>query len=238
MKVFDGTNVNYIVLGEGSSYVVFLHGWGGSIESFKYVAENLKLGKKCLIVDFPPFGKSTEPKTVWGVEEYARALKEVLDKEKIQKFDIISHSFGGRVAIYFSSVYTDMVGKLVLIDSAGLKPKKKFIKRLKVAFYKLAKSFGFYFNFGSTDYNALSPHMKKCFVKIVNRSLKPEAKTLKLPTLIIYGENDKDTPVYMGKRLSKLIKGSKFIVLKNAGHFSYLDNFYEFKPLVENFIGG
>ena len=58
MKVFDGTNVNYIILGSGDSYVVFLHGWGGSTESFKYVAENLKLNKKCLIVDFPPFGKS------------------------------------------------------------------------------------------------------------------------------------------------------------------------------------
>ncbi len=238
MKVFDGTNVNYIILGSGDSYVVFLHGWGGSTESFKYVAENLKLNKKCLIVDFPPFGKSTEPKTVWGIEEYARALKEVLDKEKIEKFDIISHSFGGRVAIYFLSVYTDMVEKLVLIDSAGLRPKKSFAKHVKVAFYKFAKYFGFYFNFGSSDYNALSSHMKKCFVKIVNRNLKNEAKAIKIPTLLIYGEKDKDTPVYMGKRFNKLIKNSKLVILKNAGHFSYLDNFYEVKPLIENFIGG
>ncbi len=238
MKVFDGTNVNYIILGSGDSYVVFLHGWGGSTESFKYVAENLKLNKKCLIVDFPPFGKSTEPKTVWGIEEYARALKEVLDKEKIEKFDIISHSFGGRVAIYFLSVYTDMVEKLVLIDSAGLRPKKSFAKHVKVAFYKFAKYFGFYFNFGSSDYNALSSQMKKCFVKIVNRNLKNEAKAIKIPTLLIYGEKDKDTPVYMGKRFNKLIKNSKLVILKNAGHFSYLDNFYEVKPLIENFIGG
>ncbi len=238
MKVFDGTNVNYITFGSGEEWVVFLHGWGGSIESFKYIAENLKVNKKFLLIDFPPFGKSTEPKTVWGVEEYAKALKEVLDKEKIEKFDIISHSFGGRVAIYFTSVYTNMVNKLVLIDSAGLKSRKGFVKWCKVTFYKLAKYFGFYFNFGSKDYNALSPHMKKCFVKIVNKNLKKNAKLIKVPTLIVFGENDKDTPVYMAKKLKKLIKNSELVILKNAGHFSYLDNYYEFKPLLENFIGG
>ncbi len=238
MKVFDGTNVNYIIIGEGKEWVIFLHGWGGSIESFKYVAENLKLGKKCLLIDFPPFGKSTEPKTIWGVKEYADALKEILDREKIEKFDIISHSFGGRVAIYFSSVYTNMVNKLVLIDSAGLKPKKSLKKRIKICFYKLAKRFGFYFNFGSQDYLALSPHMKKCFVKIVNEDLKSYAKTIKAETLIIFGEKDKDTPLYLAKKLNKLIASSKLIVLKNAGHYAYLDNFYEFKPIVENFIGG
>ena len=237
MKVFDGTNVNYIVLGSGTECVVFLHGWGGSIDSFKFVAENLKLNKRCLILDFPPFGKSTEPKTIWGVKEYARALKEVLDREKIEKFDIISHSFGGRVAIYFSSVYTDMVNKLVLIDSAGIKI-KSLKKESKIFLYKIFKHFGIQLNFGSSDYNSLSPHMKKCFSKIVNEDLKCYAKTIKLPTLLIYGEKDKDTPLCIAKKLNKLIKSSKLVIIKNAGHFAYLDNFYECKPLLENFLGG
>ena len=237
MKVFDGTNVNYIIFGEGKDCVVFLHGWGGSIDSFKFVAENLKLNKKCLILDFPPFGKSTEPKTIWGVREYATALKEIIDREKIDKFDIVSHSFGGRVAIYFSSVYTNKVNKIVLIDSAGIKV-KNFKKDAKILLYKIFKSFGVQLNFGSSDYNALSSHMKKCFTKIVNEDLKCYAKTIKSPTLLIYGAKDKDTPICIAKKLNKVIKNSKLVIIENAGHFAYLDNFYQCKPLIENFLGG
>lgn len=237
--LYDNTKVNYITLGEGTEYVVFLHGWSGSIESFLYVAKNLNLNKKFLLIDFPPFGKSDEPSSVWGVEDYALALKAVVDAEKIENFDIISHSFGGRVAIYFSSVYTERVNSLVLVDSAGLKPRRGIRYHFKVLSYKILKKLGFKFaRAGSEDYQKLSPHMKKVFVKVINEDLSPNCRQILAKTLIVFGDKDKDTPLYMAKKLKKLIPNSELIILKDAGHFSYLDNFYEFKTIIENFIGG
>ncbi len=78
--------------------ILFLHGWGGSSKSFEYFAR----GKNSLIIDFPPFGKSEEPKSAYTLVDYANIVIEILKQEKIDEVDIVAHSFGGRVAIYLA----------------------------------------------------------------------------------------------------------------------------------------
>lgn len=236
--IYDDVKINYEILGSGDNVIVFLHGWGGSIESFRCIAKDLKLNSRCLLIDFAPFGNSSEPKQVWGVKEYADSLNEVLKAEKIEKFSIISHSFGGRVAIYFASQQKDRIKKLVLVDSAGIKAKKGIKKRLRILFFKFCRRFKIKNNFkGSKDYQVLNSNMKKIFVKVINEDLSAYCKIIDAKTLIIFGKQDKDTPIYMAKRLHKLIKNSKLKII-DGGHFAYLENYPEFKAIVENFIGG
>ncbi|MDD2445779.1 MAG: alpha/beta hydrolase [Clostridia bacterium] len=230
-----GKNVYYKKVGKKGDWIVFLHGWGGSVDSFLAVAKTFE-NNRCLLIDFPPFGKSESMNEIWKLEDYVFLLKEFLDFLKIDNVKLISHSFGGRVAILFASIYNN-VSKLILVDSAGIKPKKNLIIWLKIKKYKLLKKLGFkQKNKGSKDYKSLSDNMKKTFVNIVNRHLEKECLKINCPTLIIFGEKDKTTPIYMAKKLNSLIKDSEVIIFKNAGHFAYLDKFNDFVIISNKFM--
>ena len=88
-------------------------------------------------------------------------------------------------------------------------------------------------NAGSEDYRALSDSMKGTFVRVVNLDLAPRLKEIKNETLIIWGENDTDTPMYMAERMEKEIKNSGLAVLPGAGHFSYIDQYPRFCAILK-----
>ena len=230
---YKKTKVNYEIVGDGQTDIVFLHGWGGNINSFKFLCKHLTFSFRAMFIDFPPFGKSGELKQPLTIYDYAEMVERIVKKEKFRNYIFVGHSFGGRVSLILSN--NKDVKKLVLIDSAGLKPKRSLMYYIKVYSYKLIKKLGIKVNAGSKDYRNLSPVMKKTFVNIVNTNLEKYAKMIKIPTLIIWGKKDKDTPMYMAKKLNKLINNSNLIVFSNAKHFSYIDNLPIFVNVLNNF---
>ncbi len=172
------------------------------------------------------------------VKDYADGVIKLLDNLNVQKVDVVGHSFGGRVAIYLASVYGDRINKLVLVDSAGLKPRRKIGYYLKVFVYKLRKFFGLDLSkYGSSDYKKLCGPMKKTFVNVVNFDQKAQLSCILCPTLIIWGGKDKTTPIYMARKLNKKIQKSELFVIEKAGHFSYADNLDLFSVKLNAFLG-
>ena len=237
MKIkFKDIDVFYKTIGESGEWLVFLHGWRGSIESFELVAKNFK-NNRCLLIDFPPFGNSEEPYEIWDIDTYTDLVFNILEAEKIKSFSFIAHSFGGRVAINFSSVYNERVKKLLLVDSAGIRPRFSVKKFIAVSRYRIAKKLGKNTDsFGSPDYKALSPLMRKTFVNIVNQNALPSLKNITAKTLIINGEHDDQTPLYMAKKLHKHIKNSALIIFENCGHFAYLEDYLKFIAVSKSFF--
>ena len=91
----------------------------------------------------------------------------------------------------------------------------------------------------SNDYASLnSVTMQETFKKIINLDLTNKLKLIKSPTLLMWGENDTDTPLYMAKKMEKEINDSGLVILKGAGHFSYLDAPAQYLNIVQNFLGG
>lgn len=223
--VYKNTQIFYDIIGKGKT-IVFLHGWGLNSNFFSYFVNNLS-GKK-IVIDFPPFGKSAELSEPFDLTDYANIVKQILTENSIQKFSVISHSFGTRVAIKLCKMYNDNVQKLVITGGAGLKPKNKtkvFFRKIK---YKIKRFFNKNALVGSKDYQNLSPVMKKTFSNIINENLDEVASTINTKTLIIYGNLDKETPLYMAKKFNKLIQNSKLKIYKGYDHFAYLENKDEF----------
>ena len=130
------------------------------------------------------------------------------------------------------------VAGVVLIDSAGAKPRRGIKYHLKVTLYKLGKKLGCKrLPKGSADYEALSGAMKGTFVNVVNEDSECDAAAIRVPTLVIWGSEDKDTPLYMCRRLHSLIKDSEVILLKGAGHFSYLERSEHCSRIIRVFGG-
>ena len=127
--------------------------------------------------------------------------------------------------------------KLVLVDSAGIKPRRGIKYRLKILMHKILKKFGKGLK-GSKDYRVLSPVMKKTFQNVVNYDETYLLSDITADTAIFWGDKDKETPLYMARKLNKKIKSSHLFLLTNAGHFSYLDNSGYFLKILSAFIYG
>ena len=80
--------------------------------------------------------------------------------------------------------------------------------------------------------------MQATFRNVVNYDETPLLGKISAETAIFWGDNDKDTPLYMAKKLNKKIPNSFLFVLTNAGHFSYLDNSGSFLKILSAFIYG
>lgn len=236
---FKDIYINYETIGEKGDWIVFLHGWGGSVDSFRVVAQNFSSTHRCLLFDFPPFGESEEPYEVWNNDTYVELVLHFLNMLNIKSCNIIAHSFGGRVAIKFASRYNELVEKIILVDSAGIKPRFSLKKFVQIRRYKLAKKLGLRTRDNSSpDYKKLSSLMKKTFVNIISENLAPFLKSISCPTLIIFGKEDKETPLFMAKKLNRKIKDSALIVFENCGHFAYLEDFYRFVAISKSFLKG
>ena len=90
--------------------------------------------------------------------------------------------------------------------------------------------------FGSADYKTMPANLKSVFNNVVNEDLSYLLPLIKNKTILIWGKQDKDTPIYMAKKLNKYIKNSKLVLL-NAGHYSYLQKQFEFANLLKKFMG-
>lgn len=231
---YKAINIYYEIVGNGTIPIVFLHGWGGSTESFKFLCNRLTFNYKALFIDFPPFGKSEEPLCEFTIFDYAEITKLIIKECGMEKPILVGHSFGGRVALILAG--EKEASKVLLTSSAGMKVKHGIPYYFKVYRHKILKKFGIKSNGGSSDYKNLSQNMRKTFVNIVNTYLEKYAINISVPTLLVWGGKDKDTPMYMAKKLKKLIKGSELIVYKNAGHFCYIENARAFSLILNSFV--
>lgn len=216
---------------------VYLHGWGCDHKSFLFCEDYIKNAND-LFVDFPPFGKSGTP-IDWTIFSYANMIISLCEHLGLKKLNLIGHSFGGRVAILLSVLCKNQVEKLVLVDSAGLKPRRSLAYWYRVWIYKFRKRFGLNVsNMGSCDYLALDKNMRRIFNNIVTTHLDDFLPCIKAKVLIIFGKDDITTPIYMAKRFKRKIKNSHIVILENAGHFCFVDRKIEFVCQLKNFIEG
>ncbi len=219
---------------------MFLHGYDSCKESFNYQIEYFSKFFRVIAIDITGFGKSKSLPYAYSVDDYLNDILGVLTALEVDGFNLVAHSFGGRIAIKLASS-TDKVKKLVLTGSAGLKPKRSLKYYFKLYYYKIIKRFlspekkG---EFGSLEYRALTGVKKQSYYKVVNEYLDGHLKDVLIKTLIIFGENDRETPVYLAKKLNKNIKNSSLYVLKNSSHFCFLEKPTEFNVIVNEFLKG
>lgn len=215
--------------------MVFLHGWGGSIQSFSGVAKILERYYTCVYIDLYGFGQSDIADAV-TLNDYADGVNEVLEHLNIDKAILVGHSFGGRVALRLISNGYNARG-LVLVDSAGLKPRKTLKYYYRRIIFKLKKALKLDISScGSQDYKVLNDRMKKTFKAIVNEYQDNELSNINCDTLILWGKHDNQTPKYMAKRFKRNIKNSVLIYLF-GGHFAYIQD-SRFISIVKAFADG
>ena len=244
----NGKELSYKVAGTGKPLLI-IHGWGASSNTWMNLVEEMSgKGFQLIIPDLPGFGKSSEPDSNWGSEEYTNCILELIKRLDLKDFYLLGHSFGGGIALKIAT--REKVSKLILCDAAIVREERldlrqkisKTISRvgsklisknfpgyrfLEKAVYRLA---------GVNDYYRASPVMKEVFKKVINEDLSFLLDKVSCPCLIIWGGDDKATPLVDAHYMNKEIKDSELKVISGARHNPYKTHPKETAEVIINFL--
>lgn len=234
--VESGTKLAITEVGTSQSnrpHLVWGHGWGQSAAALAPLAETLKPFASSSLIDFPGFGKSSNPPVSWGTAEYADFVAEWMAGLSTTPLVWIGHSFGGRVGIQLAARHPGLVSAMVLIASAGLPRRRTLQQSLRFRFRKTAFQTARRFvregpqldrlrqRFGSRDYRSAGA-LRSILTRVVGEDLSEQARAVACPTLLIYGTADTETPPEIGERLKRLIPNSELALLTGFNHLTVL----------------
>lgn len=242
--IYQGVKLYYEKSGNGEA-IILLHGWGCDGRIFSDIVNLLEKKYTVYNLDLPGFGRSDEPPFPYTLEHYVKLFSKFIYDNKIIAPILIAHSFGGRIAIRYASLFP--VSRLILIDSAGIKPKKLYVTKIKILLYKIKKKWfklikdvssyqKLVQNSGSSDYKNATPMMKKTMSLIVNEYLENDLKKITTESLIIWGKKDTTTSYEEGLKMHKLLKNSGIVTIDNAGHFPFLEQKNLFNAILKSYL--
>lgn len=230
--------------------ILLMHGWGCTHSTLASIENLLNKGLHVVNVDLPGHGATQEPPRVWGVEDYTNFMENFISSVCPSATILLGHSFGGRIALLMASRHPE-IKKILLVDAAGVKPRRPLGYYIKVYGFKAAKLFWKLLlgnekareriererkRRGSADYAASSPIMRGVLSKMVNEDLCKEMPKIKASSLLIWGENDTATPLSDARKMEKLIPDAGLVAFPGCGHYSFLDNPRGFAAVTLEFL--
>jgi pimeloyl-ACP methyl ester carboxylesterase len=249
-KTIHSVSTSFQIINQHSSSKqdwILLHGWGCTWEIWSPLIQQEEK-HRLLIPDLPAFGQSDEPKQTWTTRDYVDWLRAFIESECQNKPHLIGHSYGGKIAALFASLYPELIDKLVLVDASGLPdplPQNKRLQEklvgaipssIKNAIPNSLKTFLINKTGSSVDYLNASAHQKRMLKTTLKEDLSNEVQRVTAKTLIVWGEEDQDTPVHQAERYHQLISGSSLKIIRNVGHFPFVDQPKEFLSIVNAFL--
>jgi pimeloyl-ACP methyl ester carboxylesterase len=217
----------------GAKLLVWAHGWGHTHRNLLPLAEATRRLGRSVLLDLPGFGDSPPPPDAWGTGDYADAVAEFLAARPAERLIWIGHSFGCRVGLQLAARHPGLVDGLFLIAAAGLPRTRSLPERARIAARRWAfraarrltsegpRRERLRAQFGSADYTRAGK-LRPILVKTVGEDLSEVAGAVRVPSVLLYGDQDSETPPEIGARLNRLMPQSRLIVLRGFDHWSVL----------------
>lgn len=248
--VFDNQEISYLHKDGKQPAILFLHGWGGSAESWQPLWEAMDTDQEMIAIDFPGFGSSPPPLCEWDVAAYTSCVVKYLDAINITPVHLVSHSFGGRIATKLLAEQSDLFRNVVYIAAAGIKNQNEKIQTISMAssvikkifsvpvlrlLFPLVRRVGYRF-IGGQDYLATSGTMKQTFQNVVAEDLKPLISNINNPTKIFWGLNDSYVPIADGKYMQSVIPNSTLTIFKDGRHGIHKTHAHQIAQEISNYL--
>ena len=243
-----GIPVHYAEYGSGEETVLILQGWGTHLGLYQALAEHLGKHMRVVLPELPGFGSTPEPTRPFSAGDYAEFTLAFLQALRLHRVSIIGHSNGGRIILKLCTGAHEglSVEKLVFLDAAGIIAPKTAKQKRRQALFRLVKKLlapfpkrleAYRRRHGSADYRAASPMMRQTLVKLVTEDLSALLPQITQPSLCIWGTEDKDTPLWMGKIFAERIPDAGLVEVQGAGHYSYLEQPAFVYRVLDSFFG-
>ena len=248
----DGARYAYLKSGSGPALVI-IHGVGGHKEDWQGVMEACAPRRTVFAVDMLGFGGSSREAKDLSMPGQAAAIKALLAHEGIGQADVIGNSVGGWAGATFAAAHPGLVRKLVLVDPAGFKAMFEGEPAVNlfpddVGQMKKLLSFVLHSPFAQTDAFAAEAFAKfeaggeKAIVPRLFPALLGSPKLeevlpeLTVPTLVVWGKEDRLFPVELAPYITGLAPGATSVIVENASHFPQVDNPKDFMAAIAGFL--
>jgi pimeloyl-ACP methyl ester carboxylesterase len=245
----NGAEVVLFAGGAGAP-LLFLHG-AGTVAGFNFAAGWAR--KFTVYLPYHPgFGESADCAAITSVSDYVLHYLELLDHLKLDRVHLVGFSMGGWIAATLATQNSHRLKKLVLIAPAGLrvpehpttdifrlKPEELpayLVEDLEVLARCVPDPHGADFlEFLVNDYHEMSSFARLAWERAYDPNLAKWLHRIAVPTLLLYGEKDRITPVQQSQTWAKLIPNAKVHTVKDAGHL-VLDEQQEASAAVLDFL--
>jgi len=266
-------SINYEIIGRGNKKLIFLHGFGASLNSWNDIKNFFPLDEYQLyLIDLKGFGYSSKPVDgKYKIKDQADIIYSFLKSLNRKEIYLIGHSFGGGVALltYLISIEAkedSLIDKLILIDCAAYPQDLPFFVQylrtpiLNQFIFILPAKFRAEYTLKHLFYNQdkISDNIieryasffdgdnfKYSFIETAHQILPDNYSHLiskyseiKIPTLIIWGDNDTALPLSNGIKLHNEITTSDLKIIDKCGHIPQEENPEETFILINNFLKG
>jgi pimeloyl-ACP methyl ester carboxylesterase len=261
----NGYTIAYADEGQGDKTIIFIHGLGSYAPAWKRNIETLSKNYRCIAIDLPGYGKSSKEPHSGKMTFYASILKEFIEQQNLKNVFLSGHSMGGQISITTTLLNPEMIKGLILVAPAGFErfttgQKEWFMdvmtpKGVKLTtaeaiqnnlasnFYRVPEEAGFMVTDRmemrtASDFDGYCYAVAQSVKGMVEEPVIDYLKNLKVPTLILFGENDNLIPnrylnpgftADIAKAGANAIEGSKLIMVPKCGHFMMFE-----KPEIYN----
>ncbi len=246
----SGVRVRYVDRGQRNApVVVLLHGFASSLDTWTTVMPALeKKGFRVVALDLKGFGWTDRPEGDYSPQAQARLVYALLDQRGVTTASIVAHSWGASVALAAALQQPDRVSRLALYDAwvyeeqlptffhwaradgvgetmFALWYKERPDDKIAQAFYdpklvteKLVEEVEAALDRPGTVAAALAAVRGQRYVE-----LQRKYRTIKKPTMLLWGREDQVTTLRFGERLSKELPDAKLVVYPQCGHFPMIE---------------
>lgn len=234
--------VHWVEAGAGEEAVVLLHGLSGSARWWQRNIPALGSTYRLLIPDVIGFGRSRIRGLLPDVATVAGVLAEWIEAAGLERVHLVGHSMGGHLSIHLASRHPERVGRLVLVDAAGM-PRPVTPRSVARLLYDMAppRQWGdpaflpvIWGDVLVTPFWVTASAIRS----ILRDDVRPLLPKMETPTLLVWGEMDALIPLENGRRMRELIPDSRLLVLHGATHNVMIDRAEEFNPAVMAFLRG
>jgi len=236
----------YIEEGEGE-VLLLLHGLFGALSNFIGILEEFRSRCKVVIPLLPIYEMPILDATVKGL---VRHVKKFVDYKGYESVILLGNSLGGHVAQLYATAEMQKVKAMVLTGSSGLFENTlggTFPKRGDYNYIKEKTEYTFYDPATATKelvdevYEICNNRNKAMRIISMARSAMKEnlagiLHRLKMPTLLIWGKDDKITPPFVGEEFHKLLPNSELVMLDHCGHAPMMEKPGEFNIILDEFL--
>ena len=252
--------IRYFEAGKDNpNHILFIHGLGSAADRWLDIPEKLSESYHTIAIDLPGFGFSDKSdKLTYTIPEFRKIILNFMNKTKINdgKTTIVGHSLGGYIAAEIAIEEKQMVEKLVLIDSSGMlnSPTSILEQYLKAALNPTKESVRKTFEKMVTDPKRVPEKLVESFIERINLKNAKYAfestlanststqigllrlKTIKAPTLILWGEVDNVIPCEHSKIFHDSIKELKMITIRDSGHAPFAEKPIQVYEILKKFL--
>ena len=257
----NGLRIRYLESGKGNDrHILFIHGLGSSADRWVGIPKSLSVNFHTISLDLPGFGESDKPESMdYTIKNFRDIVIDFMNLLAINddKTSIVGHSLGGYIAAEVVMLNKIQVKRLVLIDSSGMlkKPTALLEEYLNVAMNPTIDKVRNIFEQMVTDHTKIPLKLVESFIRRINlpnakyafkstlensANTKIELERLKLidrvPTLIIWGTEDKVIPLEHSKLFKESIPNSHVEIIQDTGHAPFTEKPEQVCEIIRNFL--